>query len=122
MTATMKLKITPSTGNVFRNLGFRREEAEHFTPIYVWQERQCRRQETVRLIGDPVAPSEPLAISSLPPQHSVLSTFERQAIGCMLSVFDDIRFTRPLHGLNGWTAASAPISSGRLIARRCWER
>ena len=25
----MKLKITPSTGNVFGNLGFRREEAEH---------------------------------------------------------------------------------------------
>jgi predicted XRE-type DNA-binding protein len=29
MTATMKVKITPSTGNVFRDLGFRREEAEH---------------------------------------------------------------------------------------------
>jgi predicted XRE-type DNA-binding protein len=26
---TTKLKITPSTGNVFRDLGFRREEAEH---------------------------------------------------------------------------------------------
>ena len=25
----MKLKILPSTGNVFRDLGFRREEAEH---------------------------------------------------------------------------------------------
>jgi predicted XRE-type DNA-binding protein len=25
----MKLKITPSTGNVFRDLGFRGEEAEH---------------------------------------------------------------------------------------------
>ena len=25
----MKLRITPSTGNVFRDLGFRREEAEH---------------------------------------------------------------------------------------------
>lgn len=25
----MKLKITPSTGNVFRDLGFRREQAEH---------------------------------------------------------------------------------------------
>jgi predicted XRE-type DNA-binding protein len=25
----MKLKITPSTGNVFRDLGFRREEAEY---------------------------------------------------------------------------------------------
>ena len=25
----MKLKITPSTGNVFRDVGFRREEAEH---------------------------------------------------------------------------------------------
>ena len=25
----MKLKITPSTGNVFRDLGFRNEEAEH---------------------------------------------------------------------------------------------
>ena len=25
----MKLKITPSTGNVFRDLGFKREEAEH---------------------------------------------------------------------------------------------
>jgi predicted XRE-type DNA-binding protein len=25
----MKFKITPSTGNVFRDLGFRREEAEH---------------------------------------------------------------------------------------------
>jgi predicted XRE-type DNA-binding protein len=25
----MKVKITPSTGNVFRDLGFRREEAEH---------------------------------------------------------------------------------------------
>lgn len=24
-----KLRITPSTGNVFRDLGFRREEAEH---------------------------------------------------------------------------------------------
>ena len=24
-----KLKITPSTGNVFRDLGFRREEAQH---------------------------------------------------------------------------------------------
>ncbi|MBH0202419.1 MAG: XRE family transcriptional regulator [Nitrospira sp.] len=28
-TTLMKLKITPSTGNVFRDLGFRREEAEH---------------------------------------------------------------------------------------------
>ena len=26
---TTKLKVTPSTGNVFRDLGFRREEAEH---------------------------------------------------------------------------------------------
>jgi predicted XRE-type DNA-binding protein len=25
----MKVKVTPSTGNVFRDLGFRREEAEH---------------------------------------------------------------------------------------------
>ena len=25
----MKTKVTPSTGNVFRDLGFRREEAEH---------------------------------------------------------------------------------------------
>jgi len=25
----MKLKITPSTGNVFRDIGFRHEEAEH---------------------------------------------------------------------------------------------
>lgn len=25
----MKLKITPSTGSVFRDLGFRRDEAEH---------------------------------------------------------------------------------------------
>lgn len=25
----MKLKVTPSTGNVFRDLGFRREEADH---------------------------------------------------------------------------------------------
>lgn len=25
----MKLKITPSTGNVFRDLGFRHAEAEH---------------------------------------------------------------------------------------------
>ncbi len=25
----MKLKVTPSSGNVFRDLGFRREEAEH---------------------------------------------------------------------------------------------
>jgi len=25
----MKLKVTPSTGNVFRDLGFRRQEAEH---------------------------------------------------------------------------------------------
>ena len=25
----MKLKVTPSTGNVFRDLGFRHEEAEH---------------------------------------------------------------------------------------------
>lgn len=25
----MKLKVTPSTGNVFRDLGFRSEEAEH---------------------------------------------------------------------------------------------
>ena len=25
----MKLKVTPSTGNVFRDLGFKREEAEH---------------------------------------------------------------------------------------------
>src|SRR3989475_7786400 len=25
----MKLKVTPSTGNVFRDLGFRGEEAEH---------------------------------------------------------------------------------------------
>ena len=25
----MKLKVTPSTGNVFRDLGFRRDEAEH---------------------------------------------------------------------------------------------
>ena len=26
---TKKLKVTPSSGNVFRDLGFRREEAEH---------------------------------------------------------------------------------------------
>ena len=25
----MKLRVTPSTGNVFRDLGFRRDEAEH---------------------------------------------------------------------------------------------
>jgi predicted XRE-type DNA-binding protein len=25
----MKVKVTPSTGNVFRDVGFRREEAEH---------------------------------------------------------------------------------------------
>jgi predicted XRE-type DNA-binding protein len=25
----MRLKVTPSSGNVFRDLGFRREEAEH---------------------------------------------------------------------------------------------
>ena len=25
----MKLRVTPSTGNVFHDLGFRREEAEH---------------------------------------------------------------------------------------------
>ena len=25
----MRLRVTPSTGNVFRDLGFRREEAEH---------------------------------------------------------------------------------------------
>jgi len=25
----MKIKITPSTGNVFRDLGFKRDEAEH---------------------------------------------------------------------------------------------
>ena len=25
----MKIKVTPSTGNVFRDLGFRHEEAEH---------------------------------------------------------------------------------------------
>jgi len=25
----LRLKVTPSTGNVFRDLGFRREEAEH---------------------------------------------------------------------------------------------
>jgi predicted XRE-type DNA-binding protein len=25
----MKLKITPSSGNIFRDIGFRREEAEH---------------------------------------------------------------------------------------------
>jgi predicted XRE-type DNA-binding protein len=29
MTGSRKLKITPSSGNVFRDLGFRREEAEH---------------------------------------------------------------------------------------------
>ncbi len=29
MTATMKVKITPSTGNVFRDLKFGHEEAEH---------------------------------------------------------------------------------------------
>ena len=29
MTSSKKLKITPSNGNVFRDLGFRREEAEH---------------------------------------------------------------------------------------------
>lgn len=29
MTGSKKLKITLSTGNVFRDLGFRREEAEH---------------------------------------------------------------------------------------------
>jgi len=28
-TLSKKLKITPSTGNVFRDLGFRREEAQH---------------------------------------------------------------------------------------------
>lgn len=27
----MSLKVTPSSGNVFRDLGFRREEAEHLT-------------------------------------------------------------------------------------------
>ena len=29
MTGSKKLKIAPSTGNVFRDLGFRNEEAEH---------------------------------------------------------------------------------------------
>ena len=29
MAGSKKLKVTPSTGNVFRDIGFRREEAEH---------------------------------------------------------------------------------------------
>ena len=29
MTGSKKLKIAPSSGNVFRDLGFRRDEAEH---------------------------------------------------------------------------------------------
>jgi len=54
----MKLKITPSTGNVFRDLGFRREEAEHLLVradllIQVQKliaSRQLKQKEAARLL------------------------------------------------------------------------
>lgn len=48
----MKPKITPSTGNIFRDLGFRREEAEHLlvrTDALI--DMLARLDATVRLTG-----------------------------------------------------------------------
>ena len=44
----MKLKITPSTGNVFRDLGFRREEAEH---LLVRADLMIQVQKLIELRG-----------------------------------------------------------------------
>jgi predicted XRE-type DNA-binding protein len=40
----MKAKVTPSTGNVFRDLGFRRAEAEHFL---VWADFLIQVQKLI---------------------------------------------------------------------------
>lgn len=55
----MKLKITPSTGNVFRDVGFRREEAEHLLiradlMIQVQKliaSRRLKQRTTAKLLG-----------------------------------------------------------------------
>ena len=55
----MKIKVTPSTGNVFRDLGFRREEAEHLLVradlmIYVQKliaSRRLRQREAAKVLG-----------------------------------------------------------------------
>ena len=55
----MKLKITPSTGNVFRDLGFGRDEAEHLLVradlmIQVQKliaSRRLRQSEAAKVLG-----------------------------------------------------------------------
>lgn len=55
----MKVKVTPSTGNVFRDLGFRREEAEHLLiradlMIQVQKliaSRRLKQREAARVLG-----------------------------------------------------------------------
>jgi len=54
----MNLRVTPSTGNVFRDLGFRREEAEHLLVradllIHVQKliaSRQLKQREAAKLL------------------------------------------------------------------------
>ena len=55
----MKLKITPSSGNVFRDLGFRRHEAEHLLVradllIQIQKliaSRRLKQSETAKVLG-----------------------------------------------------------------------
>lgn len=55
----MKIKVTPSTGNVFRDLGFRREEAEHLLiradlMIHVQKliaSRRLKQREVAKVLG-----------------------------------------------------------------------
>jgi predicted XRE-type DNA-binding protein len=55
----MKIKVTSTTGNVFRDLGFRREEAEHLLVradlmIYVQKliaSRRLRQREAAKVLG-----------------------------------------------------------------------
>lgn len=55
----MKLKITPSTGNVFRDLGFRRDEAEHLlvrADLMIQAQkliasRRLKQNETAKVLG-----------------------------------------------------------------------
>ncbi|HEY3175168.1 MAG TPA: XRE family transcriptional regulator [Candidatus Polarisedimenticolia bacterium] len=54
----MKVRVTPSTGNVFRDLGFRRDEAEHLLlradPMIQVQKliasRQDKQKDAARLL------------------------------------------------------------------------
>lgn len=55
----MKLKITPSTGNVFRDLGFPRDEAEHLlvrTDLMIQVQkliasRRFKQNEAAKILG-----------------------------------------------------------------------